>query len=69
MTEKSHRPSAKVIRFPPGGRDGIGIYRATVTRAFDTAEIAKLGASPRAAVGASWYHEAAVEDADRDRKR
>ena len=65
MTETSHRESAKIYQFPPGGRASLGGRREATK---PTANLIPAAVS-KAAVGSSWYHEAAIEDADQARKR
>jgi hypothetical protein len=62
MTTSSDRASAQIYQFPARGRFAAGIAR-------EETPAVKLS-SPhvvKAAVGSGWYHEAAIEDAERAR--
>jgi hypothetical protein len=64
MTTNSYRASAEIIPFPVRARPAPGEPR-------EAAKPVATFASPRAVKVASssgWYHEAAIEDADRSRK-
>ena len=67
MTTNSDRASAKIYQFPARGRfaaSGPSGHRN------DTETTATLPSPPvvKAAVGSGWYHEAAIQDAERARK-
>lgn len=55
MTEIRQRESAKIYRFPAGGRDGLRAERALRSDAVDTAS-----AQVQVVCGSSWYHDEAV---------
>jgi hypothetical protein len=64
MTTNSYRASAEIIPFPVRARPASGERR-------EAAKPVMTFPSPRAVKVASssgWYHEAAIEDADRSRK-
>jgi hypothetical protein len=64
MTASSYRESATVYQFPKGGRAALGGRR-------DEAEAAETSTAPRiarVASGGAWYHEEAVQKAERARK-
>ena len=63
MTEDLHRHSAAIYQFPAGGRAGVGGRR-------DLATPAEEFAAPRVtkAVSSAWYHDEAIEEANRVRK-
>ena len=64
MTTNSHGGSAKIYQFPAGGRAGPGSCRdeARPVENFAASRIAKV------ASGSAWYHEEAVQSAERVRK-
>lgn len=64
MTETSDRQTAKIYRFPPGGRAGLGPRREASKLA---AELTP-SASGKVAIGGSWYHEEAIQEVDPTRK-
>jgi hypothetical protein len=57
--------SAKIYQFPQGGRAAV---RASGERAKPVADIASVRVSPTAS-GSGWYHEAAIQEAERTLKR
>jgi uncharacterized protein DUF2735 len=61
MTANSHRGSAKIYQFPAGGRAGLG------SRADAARSVAEFAASrvAKVASGSAWYHEEAVQSAER----
>lgn len=64
MSESILQESAKIYQFPAGGRSALGGRRHDVKPATDVA-------APRvanAALGSAWYHEAAIQEADRAHK-
>jgi hypothetical protein len=64
MTASSYRESAKIYQFPAGGRAAPGGRR-------DETKPAENFAAPRiakVASGGAWYHEDAVQKAERARK-
>ena len=64
MTENVYRESAKIYQFPAGGRSALGGRRHETKPATDFT-------APRVAnvaLGNAWYHDAAVQDAERARK-
>jgi hypothetical protein len=64
MTTSSHRESAKIYQFPSGGRTSL---RASGEPAEATAELASRRVA-KTACGSGWYHEAAIEEAERELK-
>ena len=64
MTTSSDRQSATIYQFPAGGRAALGVRRdqAMVVDNFAVPRIARV------ASGGAWYHEEAVQQADRARK-
>jgi hypothetical protein len=64
MTTSSDLQSATIYQFPVGGRAALGVRRdqAMVVDSFAAPHIAKV------ACGGAWYHEEAVQKADRARK-
>jgi len=65
MTTNMQAGSAKIYQFPSKGRAVTGARRDADRLA---AELAALGVS-HAALGGSWYHEAAVQEAGQPPKR
>ena len=64
MTTSHDRGSAEIYQFPPRGRFAVGGRR-------DALNAAAGIASPRLptiAFGGSWYHEEAIQEAERARK-
>ncbi len=63
MTASSNRQSATIYQFPKGGRAALGGRRdvAKPVENFAPARIAKV------ASGGAWYHEEAVQSAERAR--
>ena len=63
MTASPDRQSAKIFQFPEGGRAALGGRRdeAEPVVTFAASRIAKV------ASGGAWYHEEAVQKADRHR--
>ena len=64
MTANSNRGSAKIYQFPPGGRAGLGI-RGDQARPVDNFAASRVA---RVACGSAWYHEEAVQSAERSPK-
>jgi hypothetical protein len=63
MTTSSDRASAQIYQFPARGRFAASIARDETPAAnLDSPHVVK------AAVGSGWYHEAAIEDAERARR-
>jgi hypothetical protein len=62
MKTSSDRPSAQIYQFPARGRFAASI-------ALDDTLVAKPGSGQavKAGGGSGWYHEAAIEDAERAR--
>lgn len=60
----SHTPveTAKIYRFPTGGRAGLNNRTAAVVPMNEL----ELAAASRIAVGGSWYHDAAVQEERKD---
>ena len=64
MTMNFDRPSAEIYQFPPRGRFAAGSQR-------DESKSVSDLASPRVATtafGGNWYHEEAIQEAERARK-
>ena len=61
MTANSNRGSAKIYQFPAGGRAGLGSRRdaARLVEKFAASRVARV------ACGSAWYHEEAVQSAER----
>jgi uncharacterized protein DUF2735 len=63
MTANSDRVSAQIFQFPARGRFASATNREEKSVAGLTSpRIAKV------AMGSGWYHEAAIQDAERDRE-
>ena len=63
MTTSTDQGSAKIFQFPARGRFAATGYRdETKSTAMLTPQVVN------AAVGGSWYHDAAIQDAERTRK-
>jgi uncharacterized protein DUF2735 len=64
MTANSNRGSAKIYQFPAGGRAGLAGRNdaARPVAEFAPSRVAKV------ASGSAWYHEEAVQDAERTPK-
>jgi hypothetical protein len=64
MTARSYRESATIYPFPKGGRAAPGGRRdeASAAETFAASRIARV------ACGGAWYHEEAVQKAERARK-
>jgi hypothetical protein len=60
MTTSLNQESAKIYQFPAGGRAALGGRRYGETK---TTDIASAMAGDSACSG-SWYHEAAIQDAN-----
>jgi hypothetical protein len=60
MTTSLNQESAKIYQFPAGGRAALGGRRYGETK---TTDIAAAMAGDSACSG-SWYHEAAIQDAN-----
>lgn len=65
MVESSRTGSAKIYQFPAQGRATVGGQRQDVRAGADVASL-RL---PKPVVSSGWYHEAAVQEADRAVKR
>jgi Protein of unknown function (DUF2735) len=65
MTTTFNRETAKIYTFPKRPRTADSGRRETSTATIEAMPV-RLATT---ACGEAWYHEAAVEDADRDRKR
>jgi hypothetical protein len=61
MTTSSDRASAQIYQFPARGRFAASTVRDETTAALNSPQVVK------SAVGSGWYHEAAIEDAERAR--
>jgi Protein of unknown function (DUF2735) len=64
MTTISDRQSATIYQFPAGGRAALGVRRDQVM-VVDNVAVPRIA---RVASGGAWYHEEAVQKADRARK-
>jgi hypothetical protein len=64
MSEETQRKSAQIFQFPAGGRATLSTRREAAKPVDDlnTARFAKV------AFGSSWYHEEAIQEADKARK-
>jgi hypothetical protein len=64
MTANSNRGSAKIYHFPAGGRAGLDRRRdeARPVEEFAVSRVARV------ACGSAWYHEEAVQSAERSPK-
>jgi len=60
MSTSSEKTSAQIIQFPAGGRAGRKALGDAARRAAAEAEAVT---APKIAVGGSWYHDEAIEDA------
>jgi Protein of unknown function (DUF2735) len=65
MSEDTQRKSAKIYQFPAGGRAALSGAREMTKPASDV----KAPPAVRVVFGSSWYHEAAVQEAEQSRKR
>ncbi|MFG1464188.1 DUF2735 domain-containing protein [Xanthobacter sp. DSM 24535] len=65
MATSQYRGSAKIYAFPVGGRAGVSSQRTPTKPNNDLAEMQIATMS----FGSSWYHEAAIQDAEPPRKR
>jgi hypothetical protein len=66
MATAVHEGSAKIYQFPVGGRRGQTAARHEVTQVGSEAAATRL---PKIVVGGSWYHEEAIQEAERAVKR
>jgi hypothetical protein len=66
MAMAVHEGSAKIYQFPVGGRRGQTAARHEVTQVAAEAAATRL---PKIVVGGSWYHEEAIQEAERAVKR
>jgi hypothetical protein len=64
MTASSYRESATIYQFPKGGRAALGGRRDEA----NTAEKLAVPRTARVTSGSAWYHEEAVQQAERARK-
>ena len=62
MKTSSHRASAQIYQFPARGR-----FAASIARDETPAAKTISPQAVKAAGGSGWYHEAAIEDAERER--
>jgi hypothetical protein len=60
MNTSLNHGSAKIYQFPAGGRAALGGRRLEETRTSTDLGAARVS---EAAVGGSWYHEAAIQEA------
>jgi hypothetical protein len=66
MNTSLNNGSAKIYQFPAGGRGALGARRPD-----EITPTADQGSSrvSEAACGGGWYHEAAIQESDTERKR
>ena len=64
LTASAYRESATIYQFPKGGRAALG-GRRDEANAAETLAVSRIA---RAASGGAWYHEEAVQQAERARK-
>ncbi|GGC60572.1 DUF2735 domain-containing protein [Chelatococcus reniformis] len=64
MTTGFERPSAQIYQFPLGGRAVLARRRDETRSAAEPTP----ASTPAIAAGSGWYHEAAMQEADRSRK-
>lgn len=62
MASNTPIESAKIYQFPIGGRAGL----AKASPAISKLDEMEMKAATRIAVGGSWYHDVAVQEADKD---
>ena len=60
MNTSLNHGSAKIYQFPAGGRAAFGGHRFEETKPSANLGVARVS---EAAVGGSWYHEAAIQEA------
>ena len=65
MSASSHTGSAKIYEFPMRGRFAIGGGREDVKAGANVAS----PRIPKTVAGSGWYHEAAIQEAERAVKR
>jgi hypothetical protein len=65
MTTSFHRESAKIYQFPARVRPALGGYQEAKAGENPSAPKAASLRVADAAFGGAWYHEEAVEDAER----
>jgi Protein of unknown function (DUF2735) len=65
MTANIYGRTAEIYQFPAGGKSGLGVRREPVKPIADL----KPERFADAAAGSGWYHEAAIQEAERARKR
>jgi hypothetical protein len=65
MATSLHQESAKIIPFPPRGSLARGGSRQDAKAIADAAS----PRAPKIVVGSGWYHEAAIQEAERVVKR
>ncbi|HPG88475.1 MAG TPA: DUF2735 domain-containing protein [Hyphomicrobium sp.] len=61
MTSNAQIETAKIYQFPVGGRAALTTRAGLASQASEL----EIAAAPRVAVGGSWYHDAAVQEADK----
>ena len=64
MATGSRPQSAMIYQFPTGGRAGLPVHAAGGRAAADQT----APRMPPIVYGSSWYHDAAIQDAERARK-
>lgn len=62
MASNTPIESAKIYQFPTGGRAGLAKASNPVSKLDEMERLA----STRIAIGGSWYHDVAVQEADKD---
>jgi hypothetical protein len=65
MNSSLNNRSAKIYQFPAGGRGALGARRPDEI----TATADQGSRVSEAACGGGWYHEAAIQESDTERKR
>jgi hypothetical protein len=66
MNTSFNHGSAKIYQFPAGGRAALGGRRNDETKLAVDQESSRVSA---AAFGGGWYHEAAIQESEPERKR
>jgi Protein of unknown function (DUF2735) len=64
MNTNDSRESARIYQFPAGGRAALGVKHREELTPTNTQPSTRVH---EAAVGDSWYHEAAIREAERGR--
>lgn len=64
MASNTPVETAKIYQFPTGGRAGVTERTAAAQQAIELENVA----ASRIAVGGSWYHDAAVQETNKDKQ-